>query len=102
MNVIIGNVDQTYVGNKNLMELREKLDEVQSCMTEYLNTRDEDALREFYSRTAEYKELMGVLNRQILDSDNLIMEKNIYVGGQKNLENWIVKIIVSCRIWQST
>ena len=30
MNVIIGNVDQTYVGNKNLMELREKLDEVQS------------------------------------------------------------------------
>lgn len=78
MNVIIGNVDQTYVGNKNLMELREKLDEVQFCMTEYLNTRDEDALREFYSRTAEYKELMGVLNRQILDSDNLIMEKNIY------------------------
>lgn len=78
MNGIIENVDQTYVGNKNLMELREKLDEVQSCMTEYLNTRDEEVLRELYNREAEYKELLGVLNKEIADSENLIMEKNIY------------------------
>ena len=78
MNMIIENVDQTYVGNKNLMELREKLDEVQSCMTEYLNTRDEDSLREFYNREAEYKKLLEVLNKDIADSENLIMEKNIY------------------------
>ena len=78
MNMIIENVDQTYVGNKNLMELREKLDEVQTCMTEYLNTRDEDSLREFYNREAEYKKLLEVLNKDIADSENLIMEKNIY------------------------
>ena len=47
MNTIIENVDKTYVGNKNLMELRENLDEIQSCVTEYLNTRNEDALNQF-------------------------------------------------------
>lgn len=88
MNVIIGNVDQTYVGNKNLMELREKLDEVQSCMTEYLNTRDESVRREFYVREAEYKELMKFLNRQILDSNSLVMEKNIYNMS----ENYLVAV----------
>ena len=55
MNTIIENVDKTYVGNKNLMELREHLDEIQSCVTEYLNTRNEDALNQFYNREEEYK-----------------------------------------------
>ena len=77
MNTIIENVDKTYVGNKNLMELRENLDEIQSCVTEYLNTRNEDALNQFYNREEEYKELLKTLNSDIVDSENLIMEKNI-------------------------
>lgn len=77
MNTIIENVDKTYVGNKNLMELRENLDEIQSCVTEYLNTRNEDALNQFYSKETEYKELLKTLNSDIVDSENLIMEKNI-------------------------
>ncbi|MDD6069363.1 MAG: histidine kinase [Clostridiales bacterium] len=77
MNTIIENVDKTYVGNKNLMELRENLDEIQSCVTEYLNTRSEDALNQFYKREEEYKELLKTLNSDVVDSENLIMEKNI-------------------------
>lgn len=77
MNTIIENVDKTYVGNKNLMELREHLDEIQSCVTEYLNTRNEDALNQFYNREEEYKELLETLNSDTVDSENLIMEKNI-------------------------
>lgn len=77
MNTIIENVDKTYVGNKNLMELRENLDEIQSCVTEYLNTRNEDALNQFYNREEEYKELLKTLNSDTVDSENLIMEKNI-------------------------
>lgn len=77
MNTIIENVDQTYVGNKNLMEIREKLDEVQSCITEYLNTRSMESLNQFYNREKEYKELLETLNRELADSEDLIMEKNI-------------------------
>lgn len=77
MNTIIENVDKTYVGNKKLMELRENLDEIQSCVTEYLSTRNEDALKQFYNVETDYKELLETMNADIVDSENLIMEKNI-------------------------
>lgn len=77
MNTIIGNVDKTYVGNKNLMEMREKLDETQSYASEYLNTRSEDALLQFYEREEEYKVLLNALNDKIVNSEKQMMEKNI-------------------------
>lgn len=86
MNTIIENVDNTYVGNKNLMELREKLDEVQSSITEYLNTRNTDSLKSFYSQESEYKKLLETLNHEIAGSEYLIMEKNIYNMSESYLE----------------
>ena len=86
MNTIIGNVDRTYVGNKNLMELRENLDEIQSCVTEYLNTRNEAVLHSFYKRESEYKEVLKTLNCEITDSETQIMEKNIRNMSDSYLE----------------
>ncbi len=86
MNTIIENVDKTYVGNKNLMEIRGKLDELQSCVTEYLNTRSIDSLNQFYNREEEYRELLETLNHEIIGQADLIMEKNIRNMSQSYLE----------------
>lgn len=86
MNTIIENIDQTYVGNKNLMEIRSKLDEVQSCASEYLNTRRDESLKQFYSKEKEYKGLLNTLNSEIVNSKNLIMEKNIRNMSETYLE----------------
>lgn len=77
MDKMIENVDQTYVGNKNLMQVRSKLDEIQNCLTEYLNTKSTDSITQFYASEAEYKELLESLNDDIVGQENLIMEKNI-------------------------
>ncbi|MBR1866212.1 MAG: hypothetical protein IJ801_06875, partial [Lachnospiraceae bacterium] len=86
MNAIIENVDQTYVGNRNLMELSGTLDEVQVCVKEYLNTRDSFALNRFYECEARYRELLKRLNRNLVESENGIMEKNIYYMSEYYLD----------------
>lgn len=77
MNTTIENIDETFVGNKNLMELREKLDEVQSCVKEYLNSKKPNSLNRFYDSETQYKELLEKMNSEIIESESLIMEKNI-------------------------
>lgn len=77
MDIMIESTGQTYIGNKNLMTIRSKLDEIQTCVTTYLNTRSTDSLTQFYSCEAEYRELLETLNDQIVAQDDLIMEKNI-------------------------
>ncbi len=86
MNTIIENIDQTYVGNKNLVEIRGKLDEVQSCATEYLNTRRDESLKQYYNKEKEYRELLTNLSSEIADSKNRIMEKNIRNMSETYLE----------------
>ena len=86
MNTIIENIDQTYVGNKNLVEIRSKLDEVQACASEYLNTRRDESLKQFYSKEKEYKELLTALNDEIVNSESRMMEKNIRKMSENYLE----------------
>lgn len=77
MDIMIGNIGQTYVGNKNLMTIHSKLDEIQSCVTEYLNTKSTDSLTQFYNSETDYRKLIETLNDEIVGQDSLIMEKNI-------------------------
>lgn len=77
MRTMIENVEQIYVGNKNLMIISGKLDEVHSCVTDYLDTQSTDSLTRFYDCEKEYKKLTEGLNDQIIGQDSLIMEKNI-------------------------
>lgn len=86
MNAIIENVDQTYVGNRNLMEISGTLDEVQACVKEYLSTRDVLALNQFYECEARYRQLLNHLNRTLVESENGIMEKNIYYMSEYYLD----------------
>lgn len=78
MNTIIENVDQTYVGNRNLIELSGELDEVQTCVKEYLNTRNSHTLDQYDDLEAHYKELLSTLNTSLVESETGVMEKNIY------------------------
>lgn len=77
MRTMIENVEQTYAGNKNLMIISSQLDEIQSCVTDYLDTQSTDSLTRFYDSEKAYKKLMEGLNDQIIGQDSLIMEKNI-------------------------
>lgn len=76
MNVIIEGVDQTYMGNKNLIELSGALNELQVSVREYLNTRNTGALKQLEERQFRFSTLLSALSTELTEED--MMQRNIY------------------------
>lgn len=70
-------IEQTYTSNSNLMEMQKNLKQMQQAVSVYLNTKDRDSLETYYDCVNQHERLSRNLNDQIVNDENLIMEKNI-------------------------
>ncbi|HKM04446.1 MAG TPA: histidine kinase [Lachnospiraceae bacterium] len=86
INNMIKQLDMIYKSNIVLNELAEALVDVQTNMTDYLNTKSSDAMEEYYRSEQNYSELIGELNHETTNNNLLLMEKNIYNMSESYLE----------------
>ena len=70
-------LDTVFESNTTLNELSSTLGLVQSSMTEYLNMRTSDSMENYYRYEEDYEDMLANLNNEIVDSQNLILERNI-------------------------
>ncbi|MCR4989273.1 MAG: histidine kinase [Lachnospiraceae bacterium] len=70
-------MEMAYQDNRHLNELTEALDNVQSAMTDYLNSKSTDSLSDYYISEQTYAELVGELTVSITDRAYTRMERNI-------------------------
>ncbi|HEX3077755.1 MAG TPA: HAMP domain-containing protein [Lachnospiraceae bacterium] len=79
-------IDNVYKSNAQLNNLANSLENLQSSMKDYLDTKTSSSLTEYYEYQQDYYENMDLLNRRILDNESAIMEKNIYNISNRYLE----------------
>ena len=71
-------LDDVYSTNTRLTELNATLDNVQGAMEAYLNSRTSDTLEQYYTYEQDYYNQIAELNGENLDSQFMVMERNIY------------------------
>ncbi len=82
----IQKIDEVYSSNVTLNQLTENLSLVQNYMTEYLNTKNFDAMQNYYKSEKDYQELIASLYNTATNSNSRLMEKNIRNLSEKYLE----------------
>lgn len=85
VNHMVDRLDEVYLSNISLNELADTLTEVQSSMTDYLNTRTSDAMEDYYRNEQDYFNLIAELNDEIYGNDLKLMERNIRNMSQEYL-----------------
>ncbi len=86
INHILGELDDTYTSNRQLMETQNILQNIQDDVTEYLNTKSTDSLTRYYDHENELNELLEGFCTEICSDEDRIMEKNIFYMSQSYLE----------------
>lgn len=86
INGMLHRLDQIYVSNINLNGLSASLDQVQSGLTNYLNTKTTDAMDGYYKAYQDYSEQIERLSDQITGNESQRMERNIREMSIKYLE----------------
>ncbi len=77
INKSLRKLDTVYSSNIVSNQLSEKLEEVQSNVYEYLNTKSATALVNYYKSEQEYRNLLNNLNTKVTNDEMLVLEKNI-------------------------
>ncbi len=77
INNLIRQIDQVYMSNVVMNELSDALKQVQSDMTDYLNTKNSDAIENYYRSEQKYRVLLERLNIRTTDASTGLKEKNI-------------------------
>lgn len=77
INVMMHRLDQIYTSNINLNQLSDLLDQVQSDMNSYLNTKTTDSMDAYYKSYQEYSAHLENLSDQVTGSEVQRMERNI-------------------------
>ena len=70
-------IDAVLSSNKAVNELSESLEQVESKVYEYLNTKSTQALENYYRYEQNYRSLIEKLNDKNLENEGKILEKNI-------------------------
>lgn len=77
VNTIVNQLDHIYSSNLDLNQLEETLKGVQDNMTDYLNTKSTDAIKEYYGNEKNLQTMIEGLNSKAANNDIALMEKNI-------------------------
>lgn len=85
VNKTIKRIDEVYVSNVSLNQLSDAFIQVHSDVYAYLTVKSSDALENYYRSEQNYKEQIEQLNSDIVDSDMLMLEKNIRSMSQTYL-----------------
>ena len=86
INNMIEQLDMIYKSNITLNELAEALTDVQTNMTDYLNTKTSDAMEDYYRSEQNYSELIEEMNHETTNNNLMLMEKNIYNMSESYLQ----------------
>lgn len=86
INRLITKLDNIYRSNLNLNTLEESLEEVQTSMTNYLNTKTSDAMEDYYRSEQIYRNLIANLQEKPSNDPLLLMERNINKMSSSYLE----------------
>jgi len=85
INIMVNQLDQVYISNIKLNELSDKLGEVQTVMTDYLNTKTSDSIEDYYKYEQDYANLVYNINGNITSNPLGMMERNIKEMSQNYL-----------------
>ena len=77
INTMTREMDSVYRDNLKLNELAEAIEDVQSNMTDYLNTKTSDSLERYYKSEQDYYKLVNELNSSVTGDTYELMERNI-------------------------
>lgn len=77
VNKSIRQINNIYISNTNLTVLSESLNLMHDCLYEFLNTKSDESLTEYYEAEQEYETQVSTLNSEIIDNRMAIMERNI-------------------------
>ena len=75
---MIRQINRVFVSNVSIVELTDILDMVQESVYDYLNTRSSSSLENFYRYEQQYRDLITELNDSPIESESLMLEKNIW------------------------
>ncbi len=77
INSAVRRIDAVFSSNVTINNLSDTLELVQDSVYEYLNTRSSQALEDYYRYEQDYRELLEELNDRNVDSQIMMLEKNI-------------------------
>lgn len=86
LNQTIREIDMVYNSNIQLNALSENIGKVQSTLYQYLNTKSSDSLEDYYRYKQDYQNRLKNLNRETIQEQTKLMEKNIYNMSVNYLE----------------
>lgn len=86
INTMLHRLDQIYVSNINLNELSDSLNQVQSDMTNYLNTKTTDAMDGYYKSYQDYSSQVERLSDAVTSDESQRMARNIKAMSYRYLE----------------
>lgn len=87
INKTVQRIDAVFSSNVTVNELSENLEQIQNSVYEYLNTKSSVALENYYRSVEEYREQIGRLNNENLDSEIKMLEKNIRNMSETYIDN---------------
>ncbi|MCD7736842.1 MAG: histidine kinase, partial [Lachnospiraceae bacterium] len=86
INSAVQRIDSVFTSNVSINTLSDTLEQIQNTVYEYLNTKSSQALEDYYSYEQEYRLLLESLNNENVDSEILMLEKNIRSMSETYLE----------------
>lgn len=86
INRMIAKIDNIYNSNAELTSLQASLSRVRGSMLDYLNTKNSEAMGNYYASEQEYRERIEKLNDTAYENSTGIMEKNIRSMSQEYLD----------------
>ncbi|MCC8045304.1 MAG: histidine kinase [Clostridiales bacterium] len=92
INSAVQRIDSVFTSNVAINTLSDTLEQIENSVYEYLNTKSSQALEDYYSLEQEYRVLLEDLNDKIVDSEILMLEKNIRNMSESYLEQTSVTV----------
>ncbi len=77
INNIISEINKVYSTNVLINELSNSLEDIQSSMTEYLNTKSTDSMRRYFDAEQKYRDDLYALENEKVGGDTEIMMENV-------------------------
>jgi nitrogen fixation/metabolism regulation signal transduction histidine kinase len=78
INSIVDRINETYQSNADLYELSQLIARVEEHTESYLSTRSSTSLENYYKQRDDLTRAMELLDIRSVDSERIILEKNIY------------------------
>ncbi|MCD7765173.1 MAG: histidine kinase [Lachnospiraceae bacterium] len=92
INSAVQRIDSVFTSNVAINTLSDTLEQIQDSVYEYLNTKSSAALEDYYNYEQEYRALLEELNNENVDSEILMLEKNIRNMSETYLDQTSVTV----------